>query len=478
MPRLKQNQTIWPSVSVSHSESLSSSSSSSSSSSGSKLITGCFLASLAWLFFNPVTRYAMVDKTVEIAATTAASIAPYETASATVAAATAAANANTNKNSKQKVLVIASVPLDKDHSIALWSQLECFAGSFDHVVISTAYWSKTVVARIVEEARLTIPHFQSNNSNSNNNSNNNARVVTIEFVTYDNKKYDAGLWCDALMGIRHRYEQFALVNDSIFALKQYHNITDALGTINKFHNNRIIDNNNNNNNNTITTANKDGTSTTTGTSTSAANTTVSMTSLNFHENDDASFPWQESIFRAFDPYGLRVFMDHSCVPMEHESFCHGKAAVKKKRCIVDFHEIQVSPMVSQPGAAGLWDLSRDRSERLSGANQNEGAHRVGVQRPFLEGSVAPRGISGRESQLPPHVQRQHRRSAVGHLHTVFESVDDRHPGLFQSRQDHQLFPETLNETKRNETKRNETKRTTGRRVRGLSVNEVYRIVRG
>uniref|UniRef100_A0A7S4AQH6 Uncharacterized protein n=1 Tax=Pseudo-nitzschia australis TaxID=44445 RepID=A0A7S4AQH6_9STRA len=144
------------------------------------------------------------------------------------------------------------------------------------------------------------------------------------------------------MGIKNRYEQFALVNDSIFALKQYHNITDALGTINKFHNNRIIDNNNNNNNNTITTANKDGTSTTTGTSTSAANTTVSMTSLNFHENDDASFPWQESIFRAFDPYGLRVFMDHSCVPMEHESFCHGKAAVKKKRCIVDFHEIQVA----------------------------------------------------------------------------------------------------------------------------------------
>mmetsp|Transcript_25525 Transcript_25525/g.53784 ORF Transcript_25525/g.53784 Transcript_25525/m.53784 type:complete len:499 (-) Transcript_25525:445-1941(-) len=153
------------------------------------------------------------------------------------------------KSTDEMVLVIASVPIDRRHAMALWSELECFASSFDHVVISTAYWSKTVVARIVEEARLTIPHFQSNNSNSNNNSNNNARVVTIEFVTYDNKKYDAGLWCDALMGIRHRYEQFALVNDSIFALKQYHNITDALGTINKFHNNRIIDNNNNNNNN-------------------------------------------------------------------------------------------------------------------------------------------------------------------------------------------------------------------------------------
>jgi len=210
-------------------------------------------------------------------------------------------NYNDNdKNKQSSILVIASVPVDARHVIALWSELECFSASFDHVMIATAYWAKPIMASIIKEAKRTIPHLRSGR-------------VTIEVGAYDNKKYDVGLWCDALMGIKDRYGRFALLNDSIFAIDRFDGILDAIGTKKQTDNTKDIP------------------------------VPVSMTSLNFHENDDAGKPWVESVFRGFDAYGIDVFMEHSCVPIDHGSFCPKQLnKAKKKRCITDYFELGMS----------------------------------------------------------------------------------------------------------------------------------------
>eukprot|EP00529_Nitzschia_sp_RCC80_P036636 CAMPEP_0113439586 /NCGR_PEP_ID=MMETSP0014_2-20120614/115_1 /TAXON_ID=2857 /ORGANISM="Nitzschia sp." /LENGTH=195 /DNA_ID=CAMNT_0000330347 /DNA_START=218 /DNA_END=806 /DNA_ORIENTATION=+ /assembly_acc=CAM_ASM_000159 len=54
---------------------------------------------------------------------------------------------------------------------------------------------------------------------------------------------------------------------------------------------------------------------------------------------DPAMVWLESVFRGFTKDGLQTFLQHSCVPSTHESFCNGKRERARKRCIVVHHEV-------------------------------------------------------------------------------------------------------------------------------------------
>eukprot|EP00536_Pseudo-nitzschia_multiseries_P006389 jgi/Psemu1/286440/fgenesh1_pg.134_\ len=219
---------------------------------------------------------------------------------------------HTKKEGEQAVLVIASVPIEKSHVVALWTELECFAGSASHVVISTPYWSKPIMDQLLIHVRRNIPHFASGKA-------------TIQVLFFDNERYDVGLWCDALQGLRERYENFALLNDSIFALREFDGVLNTLRSNN-----------------------------------------LSMASLNFNV-DKQNRTWLESVFRAFNGDGLSVFMNHSCVPQTHKSFCknlHRKNKRKaktvqrlRKRCITDYHEVAMAWEFPRPEqqVAGLYN---------------------------------------------------------------------------------------------------------------------------
>jgi hypothetical protein len=207
--------------------------------------------------------------------------------------------------SRDAVLILASIPIDKRRIVSLWSGLECFVGSASHVVVSSAYWAKPIVDRVLVDVRNRIPHFSS-------------REVTIEARFFDNERYDVGLWCDALQGFNtnDKYEDVILLNDSIFALRKFDGILDALRSNN-----------------------------------------YSMASL-VHNTDEEGRLWLESVFRGFNGDGLSVFMNHSCVPQTHESFCktlHRKSPNKRKtvqrlrkRCITEYHEVAMARQFSQP----------------------------------------------------------------------------------------------------------------------------------
>ena len=213
---------------------------------------------------------------------------------------------NTSKGlrkSNDAVMIIAAMPLDERLLVALWTELECFVGSVDHVVISSAYWAKPIIDRLLIDVRKNIPHFASGQ-------------VTIESKFYDNQRYDVGLWCDALQGMKERYDDFVLLNDSIFALREFSEILDTLRS-------KSLD-------------------------------FVSLT----ENQDEKNRTWLESVFRAFNDDGLSVFMKHSCVPAEHKSFCKTltrknkrKATTvqrKRKRCIIEYHEVAMAWQFPRP----------------------------------------------------------------------------------------------------------------------------------
>jgi len=204
---------------------------------------------------------------------------------------------------KEAIMVIAALPFDKRHVVSLWSELECFVGSASHVVISSAYWAMPIIESILLEARKNIPKFAN---------------IKIEARYFDNQRYDVGLWCDALQGLYsyNKYGYFMILNDSIFALREFDGILDALRSPNNF----------------------------------------SFVSLNGNENDKRAPFWLESVFRGFDELGLSIFLKNSCVPQDDESFCRNKIPVKRKRCIVEHHEIDlVGQFPDDANATGLYN---------------------------------------------------------------------------------------------------------------------------
>lgn len=194
------------------------------------------------------------------------------------------------KGKNKRLLILATVPKNQRHVIALWSQLECFTTGVDHVVISAPKWSKHIVDKISNAAKSSIPHFARGK-------------VRLTVQLYLNNRYDVGLWCDALEATDSgRYDEFGLLNDSVFALREFTGIFDALRAKN-----------------------------------------VSLTSMSYSytpkwlvgQNEPKNF-WVESVFRGFDKAGIATFQDHSCVAEDHPFFC--PELDDNKACIINNFE--------------------------------------------------------------------------------------------------------------------------------------------
>lgn len=180
----------------------------------------------------------------------------------------------------RRLLIVASVPRDETHLLSLWSQLECFTKPVNHVLVAAPNWARPFVERVLQLARRRIPHFARGK-------------VTVEAKYFLNNRHDVGLWCDAYESLTavekdgsDGYDEYGLVNDSIFALRPFSAIFDNL---------------------------------------QHQNIEVSSLSYSFTEKhetgtDVASY-WVDSVFRAFDRSGIDTFREFSCVLEDDEKFC-------------------------------------------------------------------------------------------------------------------------------------------------------------
>lgn len=226
-------------------------------------------------------------------------------------------NHPTRDGKKRRLLVIATAPRSEKYVAALWSELECFTLDVDHVVLSGPPWSKELLNTIVTNAQASIPQFQS-------------QQVGIEAKTYKNHRYDVGLWCDGLehaMGLdgdmlepkEPEYDEYGLLNDSVFALKPYQEILRTLETKN-----------------------------------------VSMSSLSYSyygprlQGYGPEHYWLESVWRGFNQEGIQKFMDYSCRYAGDPLFCPLKKGWEKKKCIIDNFERAMAHQFDRNQTWGLF----------------------------------------------------------------------------------------------------------------------------
>lgn len=194
------------------------------------------------------------------------------------------------KGTKKRVLVMAAVPRDKRHVLALWSQLECFTIGVDHVILAAPSWSKEITTQIIELAKDRIPRFTSGEA-------------SIQPEYFLNDRYDVGLWCDTIESLNiDEFDEFGLINDSVFAMHSFSEVFDALSLKNV----------------------------------SLTSTGYSYTPKHFEGDDDPGNFWVESIYRGFTKIGIDIFREHSCVPKDHPFFCPEKD--DNKACIVNNFE--------------------------------------------------------------------------------------------------------------------------------------------
>ena len=211
-----------------------------------------------------------------------------------------------------RVVVIAAAPRSIKHIVSLWSSLECFTGDVNHVAVSAPNWSQSILERFLAQASQSIPHFKS-------------RKVSLEGMVTINDRYDVGLWCDALsrMGVKgsniHHdasFDEIALLNDSIYALREYNEVFTALRE-------------------------KD----------------ARMTSLNYSyihpKGTGEQYYWLESVWRGFDRKGIQTFVDYSCRPPTDPMFC-SKAWWGKKGCIVENFERAMAWQFPREETVGLF----------------------------------------------------------------------------------------------------------------------------
>ena len=257
-------------------------------------------------------------------------------------------NNNNNNNNKDTtkndaVMIIAAIPLSERHIVALWSELECFVTTTEdsnsvtttgdgkttnvnHVVISSTYWAKPIIEHVLKEVRLRIPLFVS-------------KQVTIEAQYYVNNRYDVGLWCDALSYMDGElisssssslnnddddeieglssYDEIGLINDSVFALREYTSILDSIHERN-----------------------------------------VSMTSLSYsliHPNGyGPEHYWLESVWRGFSKEGIKTFIDYSCRPKATDPLYCPTQMWGRKGCIVENFERQMSRQFPKEKTYGIF----------------------------------------------------------------------------------------------------------------------------
>jgi hypothetical protein len=210
-------------------------------------------------------------------------------------------SSSNSQKADQAVLVIASVPYDIHHATALWTQLECFTAGIDVVVLAVPTGGRMIVEPIRQRAMRLLG------------------ISTIHIYEFVNDRYDVGLWCDALSTLgyntnnkndnnsdNHQQQQpntlpFArtlLLNDSVFAIRHFSGILEALRDEPDKH----------------------------------------FVGLSY--SNTAGF-WLESVFRGFSPRGIQLFRNHSCHRgPDHPSFGRQfKSKQKQKRAIVEYHEI-------------------------------------------------------------------------------------------------------------------------------------------
>ena len=203
---------------------------------------------------------------------------------------------------RKNLLIIATVPKDARHVAALWSELECFTADIDKIVLSAPDWSKSVMDPLVAQARSILQ-------------------LNVEALYFTNDRYDVGLWCDALFhqGFfdSNPYDYVILLNDSVFALRPFTRIQDEIFQ----HNYSLVG--------------------------------LSYSQLNHY--------WLESIYRAFTADAVRIYMNHSCVPATHPSFCRNETDYQVwKRCIVEYHEIAIAGLYPRQNILGLYSSDPKR----------------------------------------------------------------------------------------------------------------------
>ena len=233
-----------------------------------------------------------------------------------------------SEDQNQALMVMAIYPDSPFKYDVIWSQLECFAGAFDRVVISAPIEFRENVTRFVQEVNYEMPEFDSR--------------LDAEF--YVNDKYDAGLWCDALIkgnalkkvaakkgqadtyvGGHSQYNRFLLINDSMMAVKKSNEFLEALSEKN-----------------------------------------ASLISLsywgdkhrNHDQNDYNKKYWLESPLRAFSLEGIQIYADKIC----------GMPKIKWKRDCPHFNS----------GATSL------QQRRISGLGQKKSIKRCIVEKTEID----------------------------------------------------------------------------------------------
>lgn len=275
------------------------------------------------------------------------------------------------KTTRNAAMVLAAAPLDKRHVTALWSELDCFTRDTDlkRVLVVAPLWSRDLIQRIVQEAKQKLPHFAGVDP-----------LVRLEARFFKNDRYDVGLWCDGLESLLgsnansnaysnnynnndndNEIDDVILLNDSLFALRPFTGILDALRGQNydpqiPYSNSNGNDNNNNNNDND----NNDNDNSDNEFVKAAPHTTKrSMVSLSYSLTSPAGM-WLESVYRAFDRDGLQKYRDHSCKDANHAANCPNITdSREKKKCLVYHHEISV---------ARLFD--DDKNDKATNSNTN------------------------------------------------------------------------------------------------------------
>mmetsp|Transcript_17110 Transcript_17110/g.37427 ORF Transcript_17110/g.37427 Transcript_17110/m.37427 type:complete len:780 (-) Transcript_17110:95-2434(-) len=194
------------------------------------------------------------------------------------------------KGTKLRVLVMTAVPRTKRHVLAIWSQLECFTIGIDHVVVAAPLYTKEITTKIIELAKVSIPRLSNGG-------------VSIQQEYFLNDRYDVGLWCDALGSLNtDEFDEFALINDSVFAMRQFSDVFDVLSVKNV----------------------------------SLSSLSYSYSPKNFEGDNGPEHFWVESVYRGFTRAGIDIFRSHSCVPADHPYFCPERDY--NKDCIVDNFE--------------------------------------------------------------------------------------------------------------------------------------------
>jgi hypothetical protein len=209
---------------------------------------------------------------------------------------------NQQQQKQRRLMVIAAVPKDERHLYTLWTELECFTQTVDTVVISVPDWSAGIIEPVVDLAKRSIPHFTSGRT-------------TILIRYFVNDRYDVGLWCDGLRSLDDDnndnkdgyslsdYDEYGLLNDSVFALRLSSEVFDVLHKRNL----------------------------------SLSSMSYSLSAKYFAEYGNGNY-WVESIFRGFNRHGLNVFRNYSCVPATDTAFCPTKTRNERKDCVVNYFE--------------------------------------------------------------------------------------------------------------------------------------------